>query len=176
MDAPGVVLVNSQRCIDTITPAASRWLEELAEPDAFPLSNGALPVALADVVASAWATGQAATVRARTRLGRWLILNASLTEGPRGRAAVIIEPAPQSTVASLVAAGYGITERERDLLKLVLRGYSTAEIATTLCISPHTAKDHLKSIFEKTSTRTRGELVSRIFWQDCAPRLDLATL
>ena len=175
-DAPGIVLVDARRCIDTVTPAAIRWLEELAEPEDFPLSNGALPVALADVVASARATGQAARVRARTRLGRWLLLHASLTGGRDGRAAVIIEPAPQSTVAALVAAGYGITKRERDLLELVLRGYSTAEIATTLFISPHTVKDHLKSIFEKTSTHTRGELVSRVFWQDCAPRMDLGIL
>jgi DNA-binding CsgD family transcriptional regulator len=176
-DAPGIVLVDVWRGIDTVTPAAVRWLEELAEPDAFPLSNGALPVALADVVASARAgTGQGARVRARTRLGRWLLIHAYLLEGRDGRAAVIIEPAPRSTVAPLVAAGYGITERERDILELILRGYSTAEIATTLFISPYTVKDHLKSIFEKTSTRTRGELVSRVFWQDCAPRMDLGIL
>jgi DNA-binding CsgD family transcriptional regulator len=38
-------------------------------------------------------------------------------------------------------------------------------------VTPYTVQDHLKSIFEKTGTSTRSELVARLFFLDFEPRL-----
>jgi DNA-binding CsgD family transcriptional regulator len=61
---------------------------------------------------------------------------------------------------------YALSRREREVATLLLRGLSTAEIATTLSISGHTAHDHLKAIYAKTGARGRGRLAARLAPRD----------
>jgi DNA-binding NarL/FixJ family response regulator len=53
----------------------------------------------------------------------------------------------------------GITPREREVLTLVGRGMSNAELATHLHISPGTAKTHVASLLAKLGARDRVQLV-----------------
>lgn len=52
-----------------------------------------------------------------------------------------------------------LTEREREVLLLVARGLSNAEIAEKLFISPHTAKTHVNRIMAKVHAHDRAQLV-----------------
>jgi DNA-binding NarL/FixJ family response regulator len=59
------------------------------------------------------------------------------------------------------AAGLGeLTDRERDILVLVARGLSNAEIAGQLVISPLTAKSHVRNILRKLNCHDRAALVA----------------
>jgi DNA-binding NarL/FixJ family response regulator len=61
-------------------------------------------------------------------------------------------PAPSPELAAL-------TDREREVLALVGRGLSNAEIAERLYVSPATAKTHVSHIMTKLYARDRAQLV-----------------
>jgi len=52
-----------------------------------------------------------------------------------------------------------LTPREREVLTLVGRGLSNAEIADALVLSPLTAKTHVARLFSKLDARDRAQLV-----------------
>jgi DNA-binding NarL/FixJ family response regulator len=53
-----------------------------------------------------------------------------------------------------------LTDREREILRLVARGHSNAEIAGRLVISPLTAKTHVSNVLRKLDCRDRAALVA----------------
>ena len=80
--------------------------------------------------------------------------------GHAGRAE---RPGQVPRLGLLALEGYGLTPREVEVTRLIARGLSTDEIASTLFLSRHTIRDHLKSIFEKVGVSSRSELTSRLF-------------
>jgi len=52
-----------------------------------------------------------------------------------------------------------LTDRERDVLKLVAEGYTTQEIADMLVVSPKTAEGHRTNLMAKLGIHNRTELV-----------------
>ncbi len=56
--------------------------------------------------------------------------------------------------------GYGgLTEREREVLRLIAEGMTTSEIAQALCLSPHTVQAHREHIMEKLNLHRKAELI-----------------
>ncbi|SDL00413.1 PAS domain S-box-containing protein [Catalinimonas alkaloidigena] len=52
-----------------------------------------------------------------------------------------------------------LSRREKEILTLIAEGYSSKQIADRLSISFHTVSKHRQHLFEKTQSRTMGELV-----------------
>lgn len=52
-----------------------------------------------------------------------------------------------------------LSEREREILKLVAKGFNFGEIGGILGISPHTVTSHIKKIYRKMAVHSRGEAV-----------------
>jgi DNA-binding NarL/FixJ family response regulator len=52
-----------------------------------------------------------------------------------------------------------LTPRESDVLELIARGYSYAEIARLQDISKHTVQSHIKNLYSKLAVHSRGEAV-----------------
>jgi DNA-binding CsgD family transcriptional regulator len=108
----------------------------------------------------------------RSRRGRWLLGHASCTTDESGApagTAVVIEPASPALIAPIVAEAYGLTEREREVTRLVARGAGTDEIARALYLSRHTVRDHIKAILTKVGVSSRGELVANLYADHYGP-------
>jgi DNA-binding NarL/FixJ family response regulator len=54
-----------------------------------------------------------------------------------------------------------LTEREREILDLVARGLSNAQITARLVVSPKTVRNHVSNIFSKLQVRDRAEAIVR---------------
>ncbi|MBR6721199.1 MAG: response regulator transcription factor [Alistipes sp.] len=65
-----------------------------------------------------------------------------------------VRQAVDSPVEKSHADSHELSERERDVLVLVARGYTNKEIASELNISPHTVISHRKNIVHKTGIRS----------------------
>jgi len=171
---PGLIVLASDLSIVSMTPTAQFWLSEVGA-DAGP-ERKMLPHAVYTVV-SRLRTPEAANgsehqidmprAYLQTRNGHWLVVHAARLlpsgSGADEQTAVLVEPAQPEELAPLVVAAYGLTEREREITWLIVRGLSTGEIADRLHITMYTIQDHLKSIFYKVGVRSRRELAAQIF-------------
>jgi len=70
-------------------------------------------------------------------------------------ALLLTAPGPQPAAPPELA---GLSARERELVTLVARGRTNAQIAAELFISVHTVSSHLDRIRDKTGARRRADL------------------
>jgi len=174
-DSPGLVVLSEEGEVESTTPGVERWLSDLPDGD---LDAGRLPSVVHAVAGRALRTaegsddsGELALARVLSRSGTWVVLHGtSLVASGSRRAAVIVEPAHPARITPLLMSAYGLTEREQGVTRLVLGGDSTVQMAERLVVSPHTVQEHLKKIFEKTSVRSRRELVGKVFFAHYEPR------
>ncbi len=66
-----------------------------------------------------------------------------------------------------------LTDREKAVLRLLLRGLSNKEVAENLSISPHTVVSHRKNIIEKTGIRSLSGLAVYAILNNIADMDDL---
>jgi DNA-binding CsgD family transcriptional regulator len=156
---PGVVLLDEAMELVATTPEADELLPLIGHGS----TRLPLPVSVYTVAGALGTSDLPPSVRVPATTGGWLTLHASrLVSASESRIAVVVEPAePQSTLGVLLAA-YGLTTRELDVARLVLRGDSTKAISNSLHISTHTVQDHLKSVFDKVGVRSRRDLVGHL--------------
>lgn len=173
-DGPGLVVLASDWHVDSMTPGVGRWLAELPDGD---WDAGILPSAVLAVAGQALrqaerADGQIAVSRVLAKSGIWIVLHgAILVSDSNRRVAVIVEPAHPARISPLLMSAYGLTEREKDVTRLVLQGNATTEISSALSVSTQTVQQHLKSVFDKTGVRSRRDLVGKVFFSHYEPRV-----
>lgn len=56
----------------------------------------------------------------------------------------------------------GISTREKEIITLIMKGYSNKKISDQLFISLSTVKTHIRNIFQKLNVESRFEIISRI--------------
>jgi DNA-binding CsgD family transcriptional regulator len=174
----GMLVLDPDDGVDLANREAEQWVDELEIGER---AGTRLPLVVRSVARQARAIAGRrervaevglARARVRTRTGRWAIVRASLLgEGPLAPVAVLLEAARPAEMAPLLADMYGLTQRERRVTELVAQGLSTRQIAHRLHMAAYTVQDHLKSIFAKSGTGSRGDLVARLFFDQRATSL-----
>jgi DNA-binding CsgD family transcriptional regulator len=173
--AVGVLNLDHAGRVTRYTPAADHLLRELGAPEAGRRDERGLPMAVCAVVGALRRTlgagpdpgpSQVPCLRVRARSGGWLPLQASLTEpGEDGsvETVVVIAPAGPAEMVQLQSTAHGLSAREKEVVDLIVRGFSTRQISKTLYISESTVQGRLSHVFEKVGVKSRGELLKRLF-------------
>lgn len=164
---PAVLMLSSTLDVLAQTPETEQYLRTLVPPpeDSPPVPSGAYNVAAQLLAVEAGVDTHQPSARVHMSDGVWLTMRAARM----GRAAplrardiaVTIEETSAAARVDVFSRAVGLSPRESELFSYVVAGADTKEIAGRMYLSEHTVQDHLKSIFAKTSTRSRRELVSR---------------
>ncbi len=178
--APGLLMFDASNVLVSANAEANQWLDDIEGSDGTETWRELLPdgssndlrsaipilplLARARAVAAGVDEGPA-RLRLRDRNGRWLVFHASCLTGgfADGAVTVVVEPAKSTDVAPIIIEAYGLSPRERDVVRAIARGLPTPDIAAELFLSPHTVRYYIKSVFEKVGVSTRGELVAKLF-------------
>jgi DNA-binding CsgD family transcriptional regulator len=173
----GVLILDRELRPVSGTRAFREWLADL--PSAGPGGSlEFLPTAVYEIATRALTPPEATVglpnaVRLQTRTGRWAVIEGDLLEGTdSGQVVITIRAATSNEVFDVLCKAHGLSPREQQLVRLLLAGLATKQLAQALFISPYTVQDHLKAIFTKTGVRTRRELVTHLTGRT---RLDAAT-
>jgi len=174
-NSPGVLVLDRAGRVLQYTAAAERWLRDLGDLGPGWREGDGLPLAVLSVMGALRRALGTETNGERTRLprllvrarsGRCLVLHGAWTEPSSdgsSETTIVIEAAGPREVSWLRTSAYGLTEREREVVALVVRGASTRQISRTLYISEYTVQEHLSNVFEKVGERSRQALVKRLY-------------
>lgn len=167
----GVFVLSDSLRLLAASPSAEDWLAvlraaEQIEPDVMPRPVRAVCTrALSPSPQDGSCADPAARVCVPVPGGRYVGLRASRMQTPSGEAqlAVTVERARPADILPVLAETFGLTEREREVVDRIVQGLSGKEAALALHMSEYTLQDHLKSVFRKTGTKSRRELVWQLY-------------
>jgi DNA-binding CsgD family transcriptional regulator len=164
-DGPAVLMLSSDLRVRAQTQETEAFLLALvpAAADRQPIPAGAYNVGAQMLACERGVDPHPPRARVHLGHGLWLTLRAARiiqSEKTDPDIAVTIEPTSTNERMALFILAHGLTRREAETLAACARGADTRELARELFVSENTIQDHFKSIFAKTGTRTRGEVLA----------------
>ena len=168
-DASGVLVLAANGREQFRTPAADMWLDLLrrAEVGGEEYLPGAVSAAVAALRAGLDGTLHA-TVRAWTPVGS---LRVEAAPGDDNGAVSVVMTPERPPVPPEVPAVWPVTQAERQVLELLVRGLSNRELAAELHVSVNTIQTHLAHAYEKLGVQSRSQLLARFFHETYWPAL-----
>jgi DNA-binding CsgD family transcriptional regulator len=164
---PVVLLLSPALTVRAQTPLTEQYMRVLVPPgaaDRAPIPASALNVAAQLLANEAGLDDGLPLARLHLADGVWLTLRASRINSAEPEQdsdiAVSIEIAGSRDRLAVFSRGFGLTPRESQLVHHLVAGAATRNIAELMSVSENTVQDHLKSIFDKTGTRSRRTLVA----------------
>lgn len=161
---PGVIVLDRDLKPVTWTTGARAWINSLPSAEVY-AAFGMLPAMVYPAATRARSGKAASGAHALERAvdGRWVMIEAAPLEGRgEGEIAVTLRDATAGETFDRLCRVYALSQRERELVALVVAGLDTRAITKRLFISRHTVQDHLKSVFGKVGIHSRRELLARL--------------
>jgi DNA-binding CsgD family transcriptional regulator len=165
MRGPIVLMLSPELEVKGQTPETTHYLRLLVPPDG---DRAPIPAAAYNVAAQLLSLEEGvdhhpAMTRVHLGEGIWLTLRGARIDvdssSDSSDIAVTIERTSPGERLRVFSLACGLTPRERDVLQHLVTGADTRAVAKRMFVSEHTVQDHLKSIFTKTVTRSRAELL-----------------
>ena len=168
-DVSGVLVLAANGREQFRSPAADAWIALLQQTEIGGKRH--LPGAVSAAVAAlrAGLDGmRSATVRAATPAG---LLRVEAAPGDdNGAVSIVLAPERPSLPPELPAA-WPVTQAERRVIELLVRGLSNREVAAELHLSVNTIQTHLTHAYEKLGVQSRSQLLARFFHETFGPAL-----
>ena len=160
---PVVLVLDEALNVIGQTDASENWLRALvpAEPGQPTIPASAYNVAAQLLASEDGLDTHPPRARAHLANGLWITLRAARLGGSGGTIAVTIEEATPVDRLEIFSLAFGLSAREIQLMRELATGVDSKALAARLFVTEHTVQDHLKSIFARTSTHSRRELLSR---------------
>ena len=164
---PLVLLLSPELTIRAQTTETHDYLRRLlpAPPARSPIPAAAYNVAAQLVAAEAGIDDHPPSASVHLTGGVWITLRAARIADSRPEdgsdIAVTIEYASPGDRLDIFSRAFALSTREAGLLVVLADGVDTRRAGSRMHLSQHTVQDHLKSIFNKTATRSRRELLAR---------------
>ncbi len=167
---PAVLLMSGSLDVIAQTGQADQYLRMLVPPSGGrgPVPAGAYNAAAQLLAVEAGIDQHPPRARVHIAGGTWLTMQAARIGAAgapttaQAEIAVTIELASPADRAAIYASAHGFTARETEILERLLAGADSRDLARALFLSEHTVQDYLKSIFSKTGTRSRRQLVGQV--------------
>lgn len=159
---PGVVTLDRDNQVVSVSTHARAWLDDVRAGGTDEVDSSDVLRVVHDVGLVARTNPKLALCRVRTTSGRWLLVHAEPLEPESSTIAVVLTPAGLGQVLPAASAWLGLTRRENDVLGLVALGLPARHISRRLGLSDLTINDHLGSIYRKSATSGRQELLARL--------------
>jgi DNA-binding CsgD family transcriptional regulator len=168
-DAGPVVLMLSDELVPQVqTPQTDAQLRTLlpTPPERPPVPAVAINVAAQLLAVEAGIDHHPPSAMLAHGPGLWITVRAArlgpTSAGQQPLIAVTVERSTPTERAEVYARAFGLTARETQLLRYLISGADTRALARELSIAEHTVNDHLKSIFAKSGTHSRRQVVANI--------------
>jgi DNA-binding CsgD family transcriptional regulator len=161
-----VLLLGPTLDVRAQTPATQEYLARLLPPAEGrpPVPAAAYNTAAQLLAVEAGVDSHQPASRVPLGGGQWLTFRAARIGEPGRTAesdiAVTIEHSSPSDRLGVFCSAFTLTPRETELVGQLATGRSARAIGDELFISEYTVRDHLKSVFTKTGTSSRAELLS----------------
>ncbi|MBV8638331.1 MAG: helix-turn-helix transcriptional regulator [Candidatus Eremiobacteraeota bacterium] len=157
-----VLLLSEQFNIEYAHPGALELLAQLLRMPAEYLDRFPLPIELQlrDAVRRVEASGRDVVIEPAPAL----LIRVSRLKGTRGKGitALLVEERTVRDSIGRAREQYRLTNRESEVLRLLLRGKPREEIARKMCIEESTVSDYIKTLLRKTYSKNRAEMIARI--------------
>jgi DNA-binding CsgD family transcriptional regulator len=168
-DSGPVVLMLSDELVPLVqTPQTDAQLRALlpTPPERSPVPAVAINVAAQLLAVEAGIDHHPPSAMLAHGPGLWITVRAArlgpTSAGQRPLIAVTVERSTPTERAEVYARALGLTARETQLLRYLISGADTRALARELSIAEHTVNDHLKSIFAKSATNSRRQIIANV--------------